>query len=149
MASSRTQGGEVQEMFPQNDPVHEAIPEPARTYLIQAIESRHAPAGCVMLCSSTVEAMLKSKNYTEGILRDRIDKAARDHMITSEMALWAHDIRLAANNPRHADKVEPLPTEEEARKCVDFALALAEYLFVLPSRVSRGRGEPRGEKSVA
>jgi Domain of unknown function (DUF4145) len=55
-----------------------------------------------MLAASAVDAMLKHKNYTVGSLKDRIDKAANDHLITSEMAAWAHEIRLDANDERHA-----------------------------------------------
>jgi hypothetical protein len=55
-----------------------------------------------MLAASAVDAMLKHKNYTVGSLKDRIDKAAKDHLITSEMAAWAHEIRLDANDERHA-----------------------------------------------
>jgi len=54
------------------------------------------------------------------------------------MARWAHEVRLDANEPRHADETTPLPTEDDARKCVDFALALAQFLFVLPAQVKRG-----------
>jgi len=82
--------------------------------------------------------MLKEKEYTDGSLYDRIDKAAKKHLITDEMAKWAHQIRLDANDQRHAEKYAELPTEEEGRLVFDFAIAFAEYLFVLPSKVSRG-----------
>ena len=39
---------------------------------------------------------------------------------------------------RHSDEGAPLPTENDAQKCVEFALAFAEFLFVLPSRIERG-----------
>ena len=54
------------------------------------------------------------------------------------MAQWAHQIRLDANEQRHADKDIGLPTQDEAKLTFDFAMAFAEYLFVLPSRVTRG-----------
>ena len=61
------------------------------------------------------------------------------------MAKWAHEVRLDANEPRHADEQKPLPDEEDARKCVEFVLALAKFLFVLPSRVKRGLKDAGGE----
>jgi hypothetical protein len=109
------------------------------TYLQQALESIHAPAGAVMLAASAIDAMLKTKGYQEGSLFTRINQAAEAHLITREMAEWAHEIRLDANDQRHADVNQPLPDETQAKKCVDFALALAEFLFVLPARVQRGR----------
>lgn len=91
-----------------------------------------------MICASAVDAMLKEKEYTEGTLNDRINKAAAEHLITDAMAEWAHEIRLDANIQRHADKDAGLPTYEDAKLTFDFAIAFAEYLFVLPSKVERG-----------
>ena len=54
------------------------------------------------------------------------------------MAKWAHEVRLDANEPRHAEEEVSLPDEADARKCVDFVLALGQFLFVLPARVQRG-----------
>ena len=45
--------------------------------------------------------MLKKKEYKKGSLYSRIDKAAEDHLITEEMAKWAHEVRLDSNEPRH------------------------------------------------
>lgn len=91
-----------------------------------------------MLSASAVDAMLKEKGYKEGSLYGRIDKAADDHLITKEMAEWAHAVRLKANDERHADDHADLPTEEEARRSVEFVQALAKFLFELPAMVAAG-----------
>src|SRR6266849_8881554 len=124
---------------PPHQQLDASIPATASSYLQQAMESIHAPAGAVMLAASAVDAMLKAKNYTTGTLYSRIEEAAKNHLITSEMAAWAHDVRLDANDQRHADVAASLPTTADAQKCVEFARALAEFLFVLPARVQRGR----------
>jgi hypothetical protein len=93
-----------------------------------------------MLAASAVDAMLKAKGLTDGVLYTRIEKAAADHLITQEMSAWAHEVRLDANDQRHADENAPLPTEDDARRAIAFASALGEFLFVLPAKVSRGRG---------
>lgn len=129
---------EVQEVFPKARVVDESIPDPAKTYLEQSINSLHAPAGAIMLAASAVDSMLKSKNYKEGSLYGRINKAAQDHLITEGMSKWAHKVRLDANDQRHADEVAGLPNSHDAQRTVDFALALAEFLFVLPSKVQHG-----------
>lgn len=139
VASSGQQGQEVWEIFPAPAKVDDELPPNARAYLEQAVASLHAPAGAVMLAASSVDAMLKTKGYIQGSLKGRIDKSAEDHLITAEMAAWAHDIRLDANDQRHADEGAPLPTADDARKCIDFAVALGQFLFVLPARVARGR----------
>lgn len=99
-----------------------------------------------MLAASSVDAMLKKKGYKEGVLKSRIDKAAADHLITEGMALWAHNIRLDANEQRHADEATPLPNEEDARHSIEFAIALGEFLYVLPSKVSKGLKESEEPK---
>lgn len=114
------------------------IPERPRAFLEQAISSIHAPAGALMLAASSVDAMLKNKGYADGSLYSRIDKAAKDHVITAAMAKWAHQVRLDANDQRHADDKATLPTEDDAKRAVAFTEALAQFLFVLPAMVDEG-----------
>lgn len=82
--------------------------------------------------------MLKLKGYSDGSLYSRIEKAAAEHIITNDMAMWAHEVRLDANDQRHADEAASLPSTDDARRVIDFAVALAEIMFVLPSKVQRG-----------
>lgn len=91
-----------------------------------------------MMSASAVDSMLKGRGLREGVLYNRIDLARDQHLITADMATWAHDIRLDANDQRHADEEMPLPTQEDAKRCLDFAMALAEVLYVLPAKVQRG-----------
>ena len=137
-ASAPEFGLEVHEYFPLSKSVKVDVPDKPRAYLQQAIESIHAPAGAVMLAASAVDSMLKLKGYTEGSLYARIEKAVGDHLITKEMSEWAHEVRLEANDQRHADDTAILPTVDEAKRAIDFALALAEFIFVLPSRIQKG-----------
>ena len=149
-AASQEEDGWAYEILPKPVQVDDAIPEPGNTYIEQALGSLHALSGAVMLAASAIDAMLKKKSYKEGSLKARIDKAAADHLITSNMALWAHNVRLDANEQRHADEEAPLPTAEDAQHSINFALALGEFLFVLPSRVKKGLKEsepPKPESS--
>lgn len=115
------------------------LPVKPDAFLNQAVESIHAPSGAIMLCASSVDAMLKDKGYKAGGLYERIEKAATANLITKEMSLWAHDIRLDANDERHADDSAPLPNESDAQKCIEFTKALAMFLYVLPAMVEGGR----------
>lgn len=128
----------ITEMFPKIESVDDAIPERAREFLKQSIATVHAPAGAVMLAASAVDSMLKEKGYKDGSLYKRIEQAASDHLITAEMASWAHEVRLDANDQRHADENAPLPTETDAKRVIDFVSSLAQFLFVLPSKIQRG-----------
>jgi hypothetical protein len=124
--------------FPRGVVLDPSIPEPALSYLTQARETLHAPVAATMCAASAVDSFLKAKGLTDGKLYERIRKARENGTITPEMATWATQVRLDANEPRHADERKPLPTPEEARRTVQFAEALAEFFFVVPSRVSRG-----------
>lgn len=132
---------DISEIWPTPQTVHESVPERSKSYLDQAIVSIHAPAGAVMLTASAIDAMLKEKGLTEGSLYKRIEEAAESHLITPEMAAWAHEVRLDANDQRHTDEDGALPDEADAKKAIDFALALAQFLYVLPARVARGRAK--------
>ena len=138
IASAATMNDVVQEIYPTPSEIDEVIPERPREYLKQALNSINAPAGAIMLAASSVDAMLKVKGYREGSLYSRIDKAAEDNLITQDMARWAHEIRLDANDQRHADEGAELPTQEQASRVIEFASALAQFLFVLPARIQRG-----------
>ena len=142
-AASNNWDGEIMKLFPAGQDVDSIIPDRARTYLNQAINSLSSPVGAVMLAASAVDAMLKVKELKDGTLYSRIDKAAATHLITSEMAIWAHEVRLDANEQRHSDEDVPLPDTSDAKRAVDFALALAQFMFVLPARVTRGIAEAK------
>ncbi len=137
-----SRGAHITDTWPAPTAVSEAVPDRARAFMEQAIASIHAPAGAVMLAASAVDSMLKEKGLKAGSLYKRIDEAAASHLITSEMAEWAHEVRLEANDQRHADEDAALPDEANARRVIEFATALAQFLFVLPARVAAGRGKP-------
>src|SRR6266508_1564518 len=139
-ASRESEGGEVSQYFPHLPTLSPDIPERARDFLNQAQESLAAPDGALMLCASAVDAMLKEKGLKKkkGTLNERIDKAAKQRLITDGMAEWAHQVRFDANKPRHADEKATPATIEDAKRSVAFTQALAEFLFVLPARVTRG-----------
>jgi hypothetical protein len=130
----------IKEMWPPGvGTVDEQLPKRAADYLKQANDSAHvAPAGAIILAASAIDSMLKEKGYKKGSLYARIDQSAKDHIITSDMAQWAHEVRLEANDERHADENAALPTTEEAKRCVEFAAALGAILFTLPARIQRG-----------
>jgi hypothetical protein len=117
----------------------------AQKFYQQALDSRHAPDGALMLAASSIDAMPKDKGYSEGTLFSRIKEAQSDGLFTENMAAWAHEIRLSANEPRHADDSFSGATPEDAEQILAFAKALSEYLYVLPARISRWQAKATGE----
>jgi hypothetical protein len=118
---------EVTQVFPDYRKVDDVVSSNAKAYLEQAISSIHTPAGAVTLAASCVDAMLKEKGHLDGSLNSRIEQAAMDHLIMANMAAWAHEVRLDANDQRHADLNASLPSKEDAERIVDFASALANF----------------------
>jgi len=138
LASAPGKDKDYNQIFPNPITIHQSIPDKARSYLSQAVSTQHAPSGSIMLAASSVDAMLKAKGYKDGSLYSRIQQASTDHVITDDMAQWAHEVRLEANDERHSEEGAALPDENDARLCLEFALALGEFIFVLPARVQRG-----------
>lgn len=132
-------------IIPAPENISKDIPNKAASFLLQAIQSIHAPAGAIMLAASSIDAMLKEKSYINGDLFPRIEQAAKDHLITEAMSKWAHQVRLDSNVQRHADHEAELPTEKDARKTIKFAKAFAEFLFVLPAMIEEGLKETSNE----
>jgi hypothetical protein len=133
----------VARIYPATRTAHSDIPEPAKTFLQQAFETLHAPDAAAVMGGSAVDAMLKALGYTEGSLYSRIDKAVVDHKLTAAMGDWAHEVRLGSNRPRHADKENPHVNPAEAKQSVEFAEALANFLFVLSAKIERGKEDAK------
>lgn len=125
-------------IYPSGQSVNPILPNRVKAYIQQAIDSTAAPSGAVMLCASAVDEMLKVKNYIQGSLYSRIEKATEEKLLTPDMATWAHQVRLDANDQRHADVNGGMPTIEDAKLVIEFTKTLAEFLFVLPAKVTRG-----------
>ncbi len=62
----------VFEVYPSPATVDDVLPSKVKTFLQQAMDSIFAPAGSLMLCASSVDAMLKDKGYNQGSLYKRI-----------------------------------------------------------------------------
>lgn len=111
------------------------VPEKVRNYLGQAHKSLVSPDASVLMSAASIDAMLKEHELKNGSLYDRIDEAVAKGILTQKMADWANKVRLDANNPRHADDDTPHMSADDAQRAFDFANALSEYLFLLPSRM--------------
>jgi len=127
----------ITEMYPASKSLDEAIPKTAREYLTQAYNSIRAPAGAIMLAASSVDAMLKTQKYTGDGLVSRVEKAAENGIVPQDLVTWAHQVRLESNDDP-GDAGFKMPTQKEARQVIDFALVLAEFMFVLPKKMKQG-----------
>jgi hypothetical protein len=145
----RNSNPNILDIYPHSEKQPASLPVKASSFLSQAMESLHAPSGAIMLCASSVDAMLKEKNYKQGSLYTRIDQAAKDGVITKDMAEWAHDVRLDANDERHADENATLPETDDAKRCIEFTKAFGIYLYTLPKMVADGRSRATSTTETA
>jgi hypothetical protein len=128
----------IETLYPATRSAAAEIPDPARRYLQQALETLHAPDAAAVMAGSAVDAMLKHLGLVEGSVYSRIEQAVCQHILTAPMGEWAHEVRLGSNRPRHADTENPHVSLRQAQQSVEFAEALGHFLFVLSSRVKKG-----------
>lgn len=128
-------------MYPTIWSAKASIPERARTYLNQAMQTLAQPDASVVMSASSIDAMLKDKGLENGSLYARINQAVEQGIVTQGMADWAHRVRLDANSPRHADANDPHMTRDDADRAFEYAKTLAEILYVLPSRMPADPGD--------
>ena len=128
--------------FPVRWSPDEMIPDKPRRFLSQAYDALSTPDASVVMSASAIASMLKYKGLTENSLFARIDEAVKKGLLTACMSEWAHLVRLNSNSPRHADESAPHMTENDARLSFEFAKAIAEVLFGLPSKMPSRKEEP-------
>jgi Domain of unknown function (DUF4145) len=128
----------IETLYPAARSAAAEIPDPARRYLQQALETLHAPDAAAVMAGSAVDAMLKNFGLSKGSVYERIDQAVEQHILTPAMGEWAHEVRLGSNRPRHADTENPHVSPHQAQQSVEFTEALRHFLFVLSSRVKKG-----------
>lgn len=139
LLASSTDGHEAEYVWPSGHTFSDDIPDVPRDFLNQAAETLTSPRASVVMSAGAVDSMLKERGLKDGSLYSRIQDAVKAHLLTPEIGAWAHDVRLDANDQRHADEAAVAPSVDDARRCLEFAKALADTLFVLPARVKRGR----------
>lgn len=140
-ARSDDGGRSYVEVFPDEQVIDELVPDRPRRSLREAMDTLHAPSASIMSSAAAIDSMLKDHDYQKGSLYERIEQAFSNHLLTKGMKEWAHVVRLEANAERHVDETYVDPTTADARRTFDFAIALAEILYILPERAKRGREE--------
>ncbi len=129
--------GEISVVVPRGFVVAEAVPTSAARFIQQAYETLGSPEASVVMSASAVDAMLKDQGLKNGTLYERIGQAVDKGIITENMSAWAHLVRLEANNVRHPDETLPPATKDDSERSFEFAKAISEILYVLPSRMPK------------
>lgn len=103
-----------------------------------SLESGNFDAAGVMF-RKTLESATKilDVRLSSQALVKRIDSLATDGRITSDLAQWAHEVRLGGNEAAHDDE---LFSESDAQDLRNFVENFLRYAFTLPSAVRRREG---------
>ena len=127
----------------------EELPKRPRAILQNANDVRKSPVACVTTTVRAVEAMMAVKGYCDRSksLKQRINEAVKAGDLPEAMGDWAHEVRELGRETHTDEAPPPLPTDKEAEKALLFANTLAQYLFVLPARISKARKSAQARKS--
>tara|TARA_B100000315_G_scaffold227984_1_gene236318 strand:+ start:1137 stop:1814 length:678 start_codon:yes stop_codon:yes gene_type:complete len=109
----------------------EHLPENVEQFFNEAIDNlKTGPNAAGAMLRKSVDVGLKIiAPKVKGTFFQRIDKLAEDGKITTDLAKWAHKVRLEGNDASH--EVDPFKPEE-AEKLYRFTDLLLRYLFTLP-----------------
>ncbi len=91
-----------------------------------------------IMARASLEAAVKSLEAKGNNLKEKINDLAARHIITPDLADWAHEIRTIGNNAAHDGTPH---TKQDAEDIIDFAEMLYIYLFTLPGRIKTRRGQ--------
>jgi len=127
--------------------VSEEVPDRPRLLLQEAIDTRSFPTVSAPAAVRAVEAMMAEKGYWDRKmgLKGRIKAAVKQGDLPQVMADWANEVRVIGNDTHTDEAPADLPNQDDAERAIHFANMLAEYLFVLPAQISRGRGATEGK----
>ena len=116
-------------------------PERAADYFRQGMENLpNNLDAAVSMFRSALEAGLREKfPDIEGTLYQRIKGAAEQGGLTSDLADWAHHVRLGGNDAVHGE--EQL-LKEDVERLQTFTELVFLYLFTLPGMLEDARVEP-------
>ena len=119
----------------------EELPERPRAILQDANDARKSPVACVTTAVRAVEAMMAAKGYCDRSkgLKQRIEDAVKAGDLPKDMGNWAHEVREIGRETHTDERPAPLPKDQDAQQALLFANTLAQYLFVLPARISKAR----------
>jgi hypothetical protein len=116
------------------------LPPNVRAFFLEAaanVKSGPNAAGAMLRKSIDVSLKVVAPD-AKGTLFSRIDQAAKQNIITKELAEWAHHVRLGGNDA--AQDEDPI-TPEEAQQLYKFTELLLMYLFTLPGMLTEQRKE--------
>lgn len=125
-------------MWPKQDsPIHWSIPEAVRGSLEEAKRCLKAKAfiATAVMCGRALEATCHHFGITKKPLAGGLQDLLERGLIDQKIFDWGNELRDYRNAGAHPSTKEI--THEEATELIDFALAIADYVFVLTRKFER------------
>jgi hypothetical protein len=119
---------------------YDDVPDHIATSASEAHECRSIGANraAVMLARAVVEATVKAKGITSGLLWQKIDQLHDQGLVRELVRDQAHEIRHLGNDMAHGDFIDPV-TDEEAEETLTLMAEVLEEVFQAPARLERVR----------
>jgi hypothetical protein len=117
-------------------------PSSARDYLLEAERIRRdSPRSSILATATAIDHMLKHRGYKTGSLYERINAAVAAQEFPKSIGDWAHEVRLDANDIRHADEhTDPsYYSAQRADLLWRLAATISDVWFGIPAEIARGR----------
>lgn len=96
------------------------------------------PRASAVMARRTLEAIVVDKGEPNGSLASRLSTLAQRHVLTSELADWAKEVRLIGNIGAHVDPLQQVSVDD-ARQLIAFLRQLVYYFYELPAELARRR----------
>jgi hypothetical protein len=123
--------GGLTRKWPLVDPtLHPNIPLSVRRGLEEAKRcfTSHCHMACAVMCGRAIEALCREKVKVE-YLGDGLEKLKAEKIIDEKLFEWGEALKKERNIGAHAG--EETVSRQTANDVLDFALAIAEYVYVL------------------
>ena len=133
-------------IYPQRPPIDapDSLPHDIERLYIRACESfrRKDMDSAAMLTRKCLEVALKQKfgEIQEKLkLNQRIERLAKDYLLTPDMVAWANAIRFGGNDASHD---APEPELENTKQMKEFLYVFLLYTFTLPAMIEARKPKP-------
>lgn len=125
----------VTEIYPQSKIADQSLPSDIRQLWQTALDNLRDPEKSINCILKVIKSMLSDQDLTTGSILERLNQAEKKHLFSKELLEWAYEINCLEDCDQKRKK-NYLPSEE--KNLVNFTLALAEFLYILPAKIRQG-----------
>jgi len=136
------------DQYPKRTPkLDAAIPLDVASDYIEVIKCFDVSAfkASVVMCRRALQTSVIEKGASNGRLIDQIDELCRNGIITEDIKIWSHEIRLTGNLGAHPDGLEDV-SPEDAEDLIKFVEEYLNYVYIMPAKVAAKRAKKKTQQ---